>query len=343
LNGYEVKGNTFAGLATHWQGYAPGQKGAGDSGSDRMRRERPATRVEVRMLAVIAGCMQFIGRLPPSMARKVGNWLGDAGFRLDRKHRRITLDNLAFALGDKMDRRQRQCLARSVFRNLGQILFEVGWSLSASPAELNQQIHIEGAENYHDALKKGRGVLAITAHLGNWELLPVVADRLKMTINVVYRPLDFMPLELFFNRLRTRFGAKLIPRRQAMLKIVRALRAKQVVAILIDQSADWYDGVWVDFFGRPTCTNFGVAMIAQKTRAPVLPVFLYREEDGFRAVFGKQIPLVVTGDRRSDIDSNTSNYSKAIENGIRRHIDQWFWVHRRWKNKPYQPWPRSQA
>ena len=223
------------------------------------------------------------------------------------------------------------------------MLFEVGWSLSTPPDVLNAHIRIEGLQHYRAAMEKGRGVLVITAHLGNWELLPVVADRAIIPLNVVYRPLDFMPLELFFRHLRTRFGGKLIPRRQAMLKIVRALRKREVVAILLDQSADWYDGVWVDFFGKPTCTSFGAAMIALKTRSPVVPVFLYREDNGFRAVFDEAIPLVDTGDKRSDIDSNTLNYSQAIEKGIRRHAEQWFWVHQRWKNKPYRPWPRSRS
>jgi KDO2-lipid IV(A) lauroyltransferase len=107
----------------------------------------------------------------------------------------------------------------------------------------------------------------------------------------------------------------------------------------MDQSVDWYDGVWVDFFGQPTCTSKGMALIAVKSQAPVLPVFLYRETTGFKIVIGEEIPLVVTGDKITDIEINTLNYSKAIEAGVRRHPEQWFWVHRRWKNRPYCPWP----
>ncbi|GAB6905990.1 lysophospholipid acyltransferase family protein [Desulfosarcina cetonica] len=266
--------------------------------------------------------------------------MGDLAFALDRKHRQVVLGNLNHALGNERSLHARRRMAREVFRHIGQILFEVGWSLSAPRTELDRDIRIDGLENYRAALEKGRGVLFITAHLGNWELLPIVGDRARMALNIVYRPLDFMPLELFFCHLRTRFGGKMIPRRQAMLKIVRALRKKEVIAILLDQSADWYDGVWVDFFGKPTCTNIGAATIALKTGSPVLPAFLYREADGFRAVFGKEIPLVVTGDKRSDIESNTLNFNRAIEKGIRKHPEQWFWVHRRWKSKPYRPWPR---
>jgi KDO2-lipid IV(A) lauroyltransferase len=251
------------------------------------------------------------------------------------------LHNLAFALGDELDGQQRWCTARAVYRNLGQILFEVGQSLATPPARFAQCIRIEGEEHYRAAYQKGRGVLAITGHVGNWELLSFVADRLNMPINVLYRPLDFMPMNILFETLRSRFGARLIPTSHAMLKSVRALKKKEVVSILIDQSVDWYDGVWVDFFGRRTCTSKGVALIALKTRSPVIPAFLYREGSGFCAVFGKEIPLVVSGDKTKDIESNTLNYSKAIEEGIRPHPEQWFWVHRRWKKRPYCPWPRT--
>ena len=306
-------------------------------------KKRQPTAVDLKIHDILFRLMRCLGRIPRPVARRMGNLLGDAVFRLDRKHREITVNNLAFALGTELDAEQRWTTARAVYRNLGQILFEVGWSLATPPDELNKHIRIDGLEHFQDAYAKGRGVLAITAHMGNWELLPIVAAIAEMPLNVVYRPLDFTPLNIFFERLRSRFGARLIPASHAMLKIVRALRNQAVVAILMDQSVDWYDGVWVDFFGHRTCTSNGVALIARKTRSPVLPVLLYRETSGFRAVFGKAIPLVLTGDKTKDIEINTTNYSHTIEKGIRRHPEQWFWVHRRWKKRPYCPWPRVPA
>jgi KDO2-lipid IV(A) lauroyltransferase len=306
-----------------------------------MAKRRQPTIADFKRSEIIYRFMVALGWLPKRVARWLGNVLGDVGFILDRRHRNIALDNLTLALGDELNPRQRWEMAKAVYRHLGQILFEVGWSLTASAAELDRHIHIDGLEHYRAAFDKGKGVLAITGHLGNWELLSIVADRARIPINVLYRPLDFMPLNLFFEKLRGRFGARLIPTSHAMIRIARALKKKEVVAILMDQSADWYDGVWVDFFGHRTCTNKGMALIALKSRAPVLPAFLYREENGFRAVFGPEIPLVVTGDKTKDVEANTLNYSKAIEKGIRRHPEQWFWVHRRWKKKPYSVWPRT--
>lgn len=306
-----------------------------------MSKKRPPTRRELHLADLIFGLVRGIGRLSAPTRRKIGNLLGDAGFRLDRKHREIALANLEFAFGSELDESQRQALARDVYRNLGQILFEVGWSLAASPAEQCRRVRIEGLEHYRAAYAKGKGVLVITAHMGNWELLPIVAHRAAIPISVLYRPLDFKPLNIFFERLRTRFGARLIPTMHAMKPILRTLKNKGVVAILMDQSVDWYDGVWVDFFGHRTCTSKGMALIARKTGAPVLPAFLYRQEWGYQAVFGPEIPLVATGDKTKDLQANTLRYGKAIEAGIRRHPEQWFWVHRRWKKRPYCHWPRE--
>ena len=307
-----------------------------------MAKRKQPTSLDIKLHGLILAVIRTIGRIPRPVAQRLGNLLGELGFRLDRRHREIALNNLAFAMGTELDAQQRRDMAKSVYRNLGQILFEVAWSLNAPPTELKRHIRIEGLEHLRAAFEKGRGVLVVTGHLGNWELLPIAADRVRIPLHVVYRPLDFTPLNLFFENLRARFGASLIPTSHAMIRIARALKKGGVVAILMDQSVDWYDGVWVDFFGRRTCTSKGMALIALKSRSPVVPVFLYREAEHFRAVCGPEIPLSSTGDKIKDIETNTLNYSKAIEHGIRRHPEQWFWVHQRWKKRPYSPWPKPQ-
>jgi KDO2-lipid IV(A) lauroyltransferase len=307
-----------------------------------MNQSRPLTRSEWHLFRILMGVFYVIGRIPRVVSRKIGNLLGDAGYWLDRRHREIALDNISLALGNELDRAEQASLARAVYRNLGQIIFEVGWSVTAELESLYDHVTIEGLENYLAAFKKGKGVLVITAHIGNWELASVVAKKAGMPIHVVYRPLDFRPLDLFFKATRSRFGATLIPSRHALLKILKALKKGEAVAMLMDQNVDYYDGVWVDFFGHPACTSKAMAVIAMKTGAPVLPVFLYRESAGFRAIFGPMLPPANTGDRTKDIEANTAQYTKVIEAGIRKKPDQWFWVHQRWKTKTYCPWPKEQ-
>jgi len=113
------------------------------------------------------------------------------------------------------------------------------------------------------------------------------------------------------------------------------------VGILLDQNVDWYDGVFVDYFGRPACTNKGLALLALKTGAPVIPVFLIR--DGKRFIFHcePEVPLVRTGDKIKDIEVNTERFTKIIESFVSRYPEQWFWLHQRWKTRPYHPWPKD--
>ena len=306
-----------------------------------MAKRKQPTRADEKICGIITRIVAALGHISPGLSRRLGSRLGDIAFRLDRRHRKIAIDNLAFALGDELDEIARREMARSVYRNLGQILFEVGWSLVASRAERERRIRIEGLEHYRRAVEQGKGVLVITGHIGNWELLPIVADRATIPVHVVYRPLDFVPLNLFVENLRTRFGGHLIPTSHAMIRIVRALKRREVVGVLMDQSVDWYDGVWVDFFGRRTCTSKGLALIARKSRCPVISVFIYREQGGFRAVFGPEVPIAYTGDKTRDIEVNTLRFSKVVEHAVRRQPEQWFWVHRRWKKRPYSPWPRT--
>ena len=119
-------------------------------------------------------------------------------------------------------------------------------------------------------------------------------------------------------------------------------REKKPVGVLLDQNVDWYKGVFAEFFGRPACTNKGLALLAMSTGAPVLPYYSFRAPDGsFDVYVDPEIPLVKTGDKIQDVWDNTQNYTKALERIIRRRPEQWFWLHQRWKTKPYHRWPRE--
>ena len=126
-----------------------------------------------------------------------------------------------------------------------------------------------------------------------------------------------------------------------MRKIYKSLRKGNAVGLLMDQGVDYDNGVFVDFFNRRAATNVGMALLALKSKAPVVPLFLIRKANGFEAIFGPELPLIQTGDRTKDIEENTQLYTHVIEAFARRFPDQWFWVHQRWKNLPFCPWPRT--
>jgi len=285
--------------------------------------------------------LKLIGLFPRKLAQRIADLLGGILFSVVKKHRRIAIDNLTYAFGHEKQPQEIKKIARQVFINLVKVVFEIGWSLHLKEYQLAEHFKIDGYHHIRNAYEKGKGVLVLTAHFGNWELLTVIGKLIKFNINIVVRPLDFKPLDHFIFNLRTRFGGKIIPKERSIHTIIRSLHQGEIVVLLMDQNVDWYEGVFVDFMGHRACTSKGLALLALKTGVPVVPVFMVREKLKFRAEFGPEIVTVKTGDRQKDIESNTQEYNRVIENFIRRYPDQWFWVHQRWKTKPYQAWPRK--
>ena len=284
---------------------------------------------------------RVLGRIPRRWAQCVSGFLGELWFAVDKRHRQMALDNLAQAFGGEKSGRELRQIARQVFRNIVQVVFEVGWSLHLRPKDLNTFFSLKGFAHLRAAFRKGKGALILTGHVGNWELMPVAAAMAGYSANVLYRPIDYAPLDRFFVEARARFGLKMIPKDASLLRVFRALKRGETVAMLLDQNVGLHKGVMVDFFGRRACTSYGLAFIALKTDAPVLPFFVVREAKGFTAEIGPEIPFIKTGDDRKDLEENTRQYNEALEMIIRRYPDQWLWVHNRWKTPPYWPWPRE--
>ncbi len=291
---------------------------------------------------LISTLFRLLGSIPVPVADSLARAGANLWFRIDRKHRNIAVQNLTRAFGLEKSPDQIRVLAFQSFYNIMRIPFEIGWSDLLTLPELYGHAELRGLHHVRAALAKGKGVLALTAHMGNWELLPFVAPMAGFEADIIYRPLDFPPLNAYFLKLRTRFGAGLIPNAHAMRKILRQLKNGHVVAMLMDQNVDWYEGVFVDFFSHRVCTNKGFALLAMKTRAPVVPIFMVRNQNRFIIEFCAELELVQTGDRSHDIEANTLQYNQAIEAVIRRYPEQWFWVHQRWKTRPFCPWPRKE-
>jgi KDO2-lipid IV(A) lauroyltransferase len=279
--------------------------------------------------------LHLLGLLPIPVSKSLSRLMGYLWYRLDAKHRNIALCNLKQAFEDERTSNEIVQLAIRAFEQIIGVLFELAWYSRKQLTDLPEFFTLRGMNHIHEAMAKGQGVLALTAHLGNWELLTAGPTLGRFPIHIVYRPLDFRPLDHVVSGLRVRFGARLIPSTKAMRKILRALKRCEVVGILMDQNVDWYEGVFVDFFSKPACTNKGMAILALRTKAPVVPAFIVREASKFVIEFQPALPLIQTGDYTHDVEANTAQYNQAIEAMIRRYPDQWFWVHQRWKTLNY--------
>jgi KDO2-lipid IV(A) lauroyltransferase len=227
-------------------------------------------------------------------------------------------------------------LLRRVYIHFGRMLLEIPHIRKLTRSNLVDYMDFEGEDNLRKAVSKGHGALILTAHFGNWELMCAAASLKLGNVAVVARPLDFVPMDEVINGLRSRFGAVIIPHKEAARRIVGALRQKMLIGILLDQKEDWYQGVFVPFFGRWACANKGMAVLALKTGAPVVPVFSVRQKNGrYKVVFEKEVELQRTGDKIRDVEDNTENFTRIIERYVRNKPDHWFWFHNRWGTKNY--------
>jgi KDO2-lipid IV(A) lauroyltransferase len=276
----------------------------------------------------------LVGRLPPAVGRRLGIGLGRAAHWLLPGRRRVALDNLALVYGDTLSPAARATIARRCFEHLGVTAVEC-CRLFFGPADrLLSRVRGRGTEHIGEALAKGRGIFFLTGHFGNWELLAATHALAGFGLSVVVRPLDNPYLDALIARARERSGLRAIPKRDAVQGVRAALARGECIGLLLDQDAG-RGGVFVPFLGHAASTSRALAVLALKTRAPVVPAFIHRLPDGgHELVLEPEIPLVITGDLDQDILVNTARFTEAIERHVRAHPEQWFWVHRRWKSRP---------
>lgn len=205
-----------------------------------------------------------------------------------------------------------------------------------TPQGASRFIRYEGLENYLQARERGKGVLVLTGHLGAWELSSFYHSLMGMPMGMVIRRLDNPLVDEFVNRIRCQHGNRVIHKDDFARGLIASMRAGETVGILMDTNMTPPQGVFVPFFGIEACTASGMARIALKTGAAVVPGFLLWEESEQKYVlrFGKELEVVHSGDAERDAVANTASFTAAVEAMIRRYPEQWLWMHRRWKTRP---------
>lgn len=286
------------------------------------------------MLVLLKAISFLIGHIPYGIALFAGRMIGSLAFRIDKKRKRITIENLTRAFSGRYSASEIDAIAAKVFENLAVMFFEFMKLPWLTEKTLGRYVEFTGLEHFDSALKKGKGVLLITGHFGNWELLAVALALRGYRLDVVARELDSPLFERFVLWVRTRHGNRLISKSRSMRRLMKSLAENSIAALLVDQNVALAEGVFVDFFSIPACTNKGPALLAETSSASAVPAFIVREGRKHRVVVLPEIPLVSTGSRADDIVVNTGLMAKAVEEMIRRYPDQWFWVHRRWKTRP---------
>jgi len=285
----------------------------------------------------IWGAARTIGALPVPVALTVGRGLGRGAHALLGTPRRLAQRHVAQAL-PALDAADRGRLVRTTFEHLGQSFAELGLfrRIARDPEYVRGNFEVLDA-----ALAEGRGTLAITGHVGNWELLAATVAARGYGVSVVARRVNDDRFDALIRRFRGDQGMEILPRDAPdfLARVREALARNRIVAILMDQDSSGA-GVFVPFFGRPAHTPPGAAVLALRTRVPVVTVFIQRRAPRGHLITFERVEIAGTG--RGQIMELTARFTAAIEAAIRRAPAEWVWWHERWRRQPsnlYTPTP----
>ncbi len=273
--------------------------------------------------------------LPRRPGRKWFGALGARAYRWFPKDRERSIENLAIAF-PQSPTMVRQAMTRSMFRALGEHAFDFLKLEGSSREQIDAMVsQVDGIEHIDAAFAEGKGLIAVTGHIGCWELMPAYFGQRGYPVTVVARKMRNPRLDKALQRIRRSVGVETIDRDANAREMLRVLRSKRALGVLIDQHTD-VAGLYVPFFGRLAHTPSGVAKIALSTGAPIVPMAIFGTNDGkYRVQVLPPIPVPENvGNKDSAVREITTACSQAIETLIRTAPKQWVWFHNRWRGLP---------
>ena len=251
-----------------------------------------------------------------------------------RRYRRRIRKNLQIALGSSCDDRQVQNLTSQVTKNLGYIFAETLLSSTKKKDTIFDKIRVQGTENLDNALSCGKGIMAVSAHLGNFSLISATMIRRGYPFTMLVKESKYQGIARAAREMQKRQGGQFVyidPWSKALRQIMSSLRNNEIVCLLADENKKHSETV-VDFFGHPAPTAIGPAMFSLRTGALIVPIFIVRHADLSHTIFIEpHLTPVLNGNISEDIVTITTAYTKVIEDYVRKYPDQWFWINRRWK------------
>jgi len=293
---------------------------------------RPKHRIEA---ALVSAGLRLGGIFPWNWISAQGAALGRFAFHVLRVRRRVVMENLAIAFGDELDEAARRRVAANCYAQFGRSYLEYFALPAFRRRRVLERVDFTGLEHLEAARARGRGILFVAAHFGNWELAALATQSLGVPVHLLVGDLANPSVDAAMNDLRRRLGFSIEHRSMGLRAVLRALRAGHGVGVQGDQEARWH-GILVPFFGRDTLTHPGAAYLSLRTGAALLPSFLLREGKRFRLVYKE--PIIPEGEPTDEnVRALTAAHTRVLEGMIREHPEHWFWLHRRWKRAPRGP------
>lgn len=285
--------------------------------------------------AVAWAGIKSLGLLPRPVARFVGATFASAAYAVRTPLRRAAMFNLHLAFPDWSEEKRKQTI-RGMIRQIGWMAGEFSQFPKYTRENIDRVVIVDGFENFDAGRRRGKGVLFLTGHMSAWELSSFAHALYGYPLNFLVRPISNARLDALINAYRCLSGNRPIDKNKSARAILKVLGETGTVGILSDHNTSLDEGVFVDFFGIPACTTSGLARIALRTDAAIIPGFLSWDESRrkYRLRFEPALDLARTGDEEADVRENTQRFTRVIEEFVRAHPDQWLWVHKRWKTRP---------
>ncbi|MFH1394707.1 MAG: lysophospholipid acyltransferase family protein [Candidatus Omnitrophota bacterium] len=271
--------------------------------------------------------------IPLKVSIQIAGFLGKAISRLILKYNKIAADNLKKAFG--VDEHTAEKIAEDVFVNLAKNGAEWIKLLSFDPKKLDKVVtESEGLEQLDNVLAEGKGAVVLGFHFGNWELLGLYLKYKGYDGALVARRIYFHKYDKIVNKLRNRFGARVIYREDSPKKMLKELKNGNVLGVVPDQDVDSINGVFVNFFGQPAYTPTAPVKIAMASKTKIVPIFVVRKEDDTHKLVVEK-PIDLSGVRNNDenVKLYTQKWTNVLEAYVKKYPEQWVWIHRRWKTK----------
>ncbi len=274
-----------------------------------------------------------LGPLGTRRASAIGARIGALGYWPLGIRRGVVTRHLAACFPERTGA-ERAALARATYEHLGRVGVESILMSRLGPESLHEMLEsIDGQETLEWARAKGKGLILVAGHLGNWELLGAFLAAIGVPVAAVAKR-QLNPLsDAFVNRTRRRLGIEVVYDDEAVRRLPRLLRDGYAIGLLSDQ-AGLGAATYVPFFGRPARTPRGAAVFALRFGAPLLYVLAARQPNGRFVLHVEEVEVTRTGDLEADVDATTARFTTVIERWVRRYPDQYLWAHRRWKRQP---------
>ena len=286
-------------------------------------------------LKFFAWVFQF---LPYGFVSAMGDCIVAVALRITLRHRKVARQSLRIAFGNEKSDEEIQSIVDKCFEYVGYGLVEMAYYMS-HPQDSCKNVEIEGIEKLDEALKRGKGVIAVTAHYGNFPLmmLRLAQEKNYKVSSVLRRPRDEKIGKFLYKKKRAA-GVEPIystPKQECVTKVINALRENHVLFLPIDQNFGSGGGIYIDFFGKEAATSPSPAIFAQRTEAVILPVFIIHEgKKKHRIVVEDPIELIEGSNDEQTVLNTMSKITHLIESYIRKYPYEWAWMHRRWKTQP---------